>query len=134
MNPNKIKHLEFIQNVISRMNSNSFHIKAWAVTLAAALFAVAAKDGYSKYSLIVYYVIPIFWGLDGFFLSTERKYLALYDEVRMKDEGQIDFNMDVSEFCKENRTWLSGVFSKTLLPFYGIIFAANIVIMWLLEV
>ncbi len=40
----KIKHLEFIQIVISRMNSNSFLIKGWTITLMSALFALAAKD------------------------------------------------------------------------------------------
>ena len=33
MNENKLKHLEFIQNIITRMNSNSFVIKGWSITL-----------------------------------------------------------------------------------------------------
>ena len=41
---NKRKHLEFIQSVIARMNSNSFLIKGWSITLVSALFALAAKD------------------------------------------------------------------------------------------
>jgi hypothetical protein len=40
----KLKHLEFIQNVITRMNTNSFLIKVWVATLVSALFALAAKD------------------------------------------------------------------------------------------
>ena len=38
----KLKHLEFIQNVILRMNNNSFLIKGWAITLISALFALAS--------------------------------------------------------------------------------------------
>lgn len=37
----QLKHLEFIQNVITRMNTNSFQIKAWAVTIVSALLAIA---------------------------------------------------------------------------------------------
>lgn len=48
MNEKKLKHLEFLQNVITRMNSNSFMIKGWAITLVSALFVLAAKDANVK--------------------------------------------------------------------------------------
>ena len=32
MTEEQIKHLEFIQGIINRMNSNSFAIKGWAIT------------------------------------------------------------------------------------------------------
>ena len=44
MHPDTIKHLEFIQAVITRMAGNSFVLKGWAITLAAAGFALAAKE------------------------------------------------------------------------------------------
>lgn len=44
-NEYKVKHLEFIQNVITRMNTNSFQIKEWTVTITSALLAIfAAKS------------------------------------------------------------------------------------------
>jgi len=48
MSPEKIKHLEFIQNVITRMNTNSFQIKGWCIVIASALLAIFAstKDNY----------------------------------------------------------------------------------------
>lgn len=45
----KLKHLEFIQDMISRMAKNSFALKGWAVTLVAALFALAAKETKRKF-------------------------------------------------------------------------------------
>jgi len=36
----KIKHLELIQTVISRMARNSFILKGWGVTLISAIFAL----------------------------------------------------------------------------------------------
>lgn len=129
----KLKHLEFIQNVITRMNSNSFLIKGWSITLVSALFALAAKDANINYVLISYIVIPVFWFLDGFYISQERQYRDLYKEVTSKDDTAIDFSMNASGFCKGDRTWLAGVFSKTLIPFYGISVATTLIVMFLIK-
>lgn len=128
----KLKHLEFIQNVITRMNSNSFLIKGWAITLVAALFALAAKDANIDYVLISYIVIPVFWVLDGFYIAQERQYRGLYSEVSAKTEDQIDFNMNASVHCKKGRTWLDGIFSKTLILFYGISIITTLIVMFLI--
>lgn len=128
----KLKHLEFIQSVITRMNSNSFLIKGWMITLVSALFALAAKDANIHYVLITYIVTPIFWFLDGFFLSQERQYRELYDVVRQKALDTIDFSMNASIYNKERNTWFRSIFSKTLFPFYGITLTVTLVVMLLI--
>lgn len=133
MNEKKIKHLEFLQNVITRMNSNSFLIKGWTVTIVSALFALASKDANINYVLVSYIAIPIFWILDGFYISQERQYRDLYKEVSTKVESEIDFNMDASKFDKRDRTWLSGILSKTLIPFYGLSVGITLIIMFLIH-
>ena len=129
----KIKHLEFLQNVITRMNSNSFLIKGWTITLVSALFALAAKDANVNYVLISYIVIPVFWILDGFYISQERQYRDLYNDVAGKLEVDIDFSMDASSYCKGNRIWLAGIFSKTLIPFYCITVATTLTVIFLIK-
>lgn len=129
----KIKHLEFIQNLITRMNSNSFLIKGWTITLVSALFALAAKDVNVNYVLVSYIAIPVFWVLDGFYISQERQYRELYKEVAAKSESDINFSMDASGYCKGDRTWLVGIFSKTLIPFYGISIATTLAVMFLIK-
>jgi len=66
MNEKFIKHLEFIQNVITRMSSNLFLIKGWTIALVSALFALASSDTNLNYVLISYIAIPVFWVMDGF--------------------------------------------------------------------
>lgn len=127
----KLKHLEFIQNLITRMNHNSFLIKGWTITLVSALFALAAKDANIKFVMISYIVIPVFWILDGFFIATERQYRSLYNHVSTIEPGSIDFNMDVKKFKKGRNTWCSGITSKTLIPFYGIALIATVSVMYL---
>jgi hypothetical protein len=130
---NKLKHLEFIQNVITRMNSNSFLIKGWTITLVSALFALAAKDSNIKFVLVSYIALPVFWILDGFFIAVERRFRDLYSEVIEKKEEDIDFQMEISKFNIGNRTWISGIFSKTLIPFYGISIISTLIVMFLIK-
>ena len=131
---NKLKHLEFLQNVITRMNSNSFMIKGWTITLVSALFALAAKDSNINFVLVTYIPIPIFWVLDGFYISQERQYRKLYEQVSLvTDDNAINFSMNASSFNSENRTWLCGIFSKTLIPFYGISVVITLIVMYLIK-
>lgn len=118
MAENKLKHLEFIQNVITRMSTNSFIIKGWSITIITALFAYSAKDTNNEYAYLAYFVAPFFWYLNAFFLLQERKYRKLYDEVRQKVD--IDFSMDASNYKTGNCTFLSSLFGVTIWPLYFI--------------
>jgi Ca2+/Na+ antiporter len=117
---NKLKHLEFIQGVINRMASNLFFLRGWTITLIAALLALFVKGTNSDY--IIYFLLVlvlVFWILDGYFLSQERLFRALYNHVRKLDEKEIDFSMNTSEHKKDKKnTWVYAMFSSTLLVFY----------------
>jgi hypothetical protein len=124
--------MEFIQAVITRMNSNSFLIKGWMITLVSALFALAAKDANVRYVLVAYIAIPAFWILDAFYLSQERQYRALYDEVRSKTEDQIDFSMDAFRYNIGRNRWIAALFSRTLVGIYPVVVAITLIIMFLI--
>lgn len=130
---NKRKHLEFIQLVITRMNVNSFFLKGWSVTLVAALFAFAAKDSDINYVIITYISTPIFWLLDAYYLSLERQYRGLYNSVKNKKEEEIDFDMNAKKFEKGKDTWLSSIFSITLLFFYGGLTVITLIVMFIIN-
>ena len=115
----KTEHLKLIQNIITRMGGNLFLLKGWAVTLIVALFAIAAKDVEGIYVLFSFFILIIFWILDGFFLSIERCFKELYNDVRLKKEEEIDFSMKYNNHNKGRNTWTKSIFSKTLLIFYG---------------
>ena len=133
MAENKLKHLEFIQNTISRMGSNSFIIKGWLITLVSALYALAAKDANINYVMVTYLAIPTFWGLNGYFLSQERKFRSLYDIVRIKEENKIDFSMDTKPYVTNRNSWIASLFSVTIYPLYLITIAITVIIMFLLK-
>ena len=116
---NKRKHLEMIQGTINRMAGYLFVVKGWAVTLVAALFALSAKEANPGYMLIAYLPVLVFWILDGYYLSQERLFRALYDQVRKIDEAEVDFSMNTDEFRGEQRNgWVCSMASPALVWFY----------------
>ena len=129
----RIKHLEFIQLVITRMNVNSFLLRGWSVTLVAALFAFAAKDTNIDYVLITYISTPLFWLLDGYYLSQERKYRDLYNVIRQKSESEIDFDMNTTITNSKKNSWLASTFSVTQIIFYGTLITITLVVMFIIN-
>jgi hypothetical protein len=128
----KLKHLEFIQNVITRMNSNSFMIKGWTITIISAIFALVANNSNQKLIWVIFIAVLGFWILDGFFLSTEKQYRDLYNEVTKKNET--DFGMDASDYKKGANTWICSTFTSTLLIFYGLLFVLTLIVGWLIGI
>lgn len=116
----KMHHLEMIQGIINRMASNSFSLKGWAVTLVAAIFAIASQDTDKIFFLIVYIPVIVFWGLDSYYLMQERLYRSLYSRVTLIKEEEIDFSMNTSleEFKTDKNKWSSCVISVTEIGFY----------------
>lgn len=127
----KRKHLEFIQNIITRMGLNSFWIKGWTVTLSSALLGLAIiRDLPTSFIYLIFVPIIVFWGLDGFFLMQERAYVKLYNGVKEKSVKKIDFGLDASDYTGFSN-WLNAVFSRTLIPFYiglGLLFIILILV------
>ena len=127
----KEKHLELIENIISRMANCSFLIKGWTLTIVAAVFGLAAKDSNIKFIIIAYIIIPCFWILDTFYLSKERQYRSLYDKVRKSSDS--DFSMNTSEFNNGKNTWINTIYSKTLNLFYIPLIVIILIIMFVFK-
>lgn len=119
MNEKRLKHLELIQGVITRMGSNLFTLRGWMITLVVGLSVAFLEVGRNELQVILVLVVLIFWVHDAYFLSLERGYRCLYNKVRKLDEEAIDFSMDVSEFdnLKTTSVWYC-MLSKTLSFFY----------------
>ena len=131
----KLKHLEFIQQAINRMASNLFLLKGWTVTLIAAIFVLAAKESRGYFFVLAYFPTFMFWLLDGYFLSQERRFRSLYEHVSKLDESVIDFSMDTQPFkaTPPRNKWSHALFASTLLIYYGLLLAAMTIVWWLVR-
>ena len=129
----KIEHLKMIQSIIDRMGNNSFMLKGWGIGVMIAIFAFAGKGKAAESVLFTIIPLIIFWLLDSYYLFLERKYRLLYDDVRTKDEAEIDFSMNpndvkikISEVNK--KSYFACAFSKTILLFYITCIAVTLLI------
>ncbi len=130
--PNKIGHLNMIQEIITRMGNNSFSLKQWAVGIMIAIYAFAGENSHKA---VIVTIIPlvVFWILDSYYLMIERKFRCLYDKVRKKKEKNIDFNMNFNSIKVNmnnisNYSLLKVAFSKTILPFYLVCLVTTLII------
>ncbi len=120
MDQEKIKHLEFIQNIITRMNSNSFQIKILTVTIVSAILAIYVSTQNIKFLILGIVPTLIFWFLDTYFLQQERKFRGIYNDVASltnKVEVKL-FEMPINKYVGGTYTYLSVFKSKTIIWFY----------------
>jgi len=118
---NKRKHLDFIQDTIKRMAGNSFLLRGWSITLIIATVTLASHSGDPKYLFISLFIVFLFWFLDSYYLSQERKFRCLYDDVRKKDESNIDFSMRPPKDHCDKCNWYSSMKSPVFMIFYGLV-------------
>jgi hypothetical protein len=123
-----LKHLEFIQAIVTRLANNSFLLKGWALTVAGVFYGFATKGTSWKVAAIGLMPVVIFWGLDGYFLRQERLFRRLYDCVRRRDPSVEPFSMNTSVCAGGVPSWGRTLFSRTLSPFYGPIFVIGIML------
>lgn len=115
----KLAYLQMIQAVVTRMNSNSFLIKGWSITLVAALFVLAAAETNQPFVILAYFPAFMFWALDAYFMRQERLFRKLWDRARFCAVDRIDFSMTTKPFAKEvDSTWRVA-WSPTLKLFHG---------------
>jgi hypothetical protein len=124
MDENKIKHLEFIQNIITRMNSNSFQLKGLVITIVSALLAVYASNKNQEFILIAIVPSVLFWFLDAYYLQQERKFRGLYNDVSGVSENPKNikiFEMRPDKYAGGKYHYLRVFFSPTIWPMYSVL-------------
>ena len=114
-----VKHLEMTQAVINRLGRNSFLLKCLSmITLLAAMVLISRENLQNQYFVLVLF-LPIvgFWILDGYFLWQERLFRYVYDDIR--EQTDTNFKMDLGKHKdKPKSSWMSAIFSVTLVIFY----------------
>lgn len=120
MTDEKIKHLEFIQGVITRMGSNSFQMKGWMVAIVSALLAVYASTQNNKFVLVAILPTIIFWFLDTYYLWQERKFRGLYNDVAgITKNNKIElFAMRPDLYTGGKYVYWNVFYSVTIWPLY----------------
>lgn len=115
----KIRKLEMIQNIISRMEQNSIMLKGWAIALISGVFVLSSKDSNPTYFLIAYIPTILFWLIDSMYLQLQRRYRVLYNRNAIADINSVDFDMTIpAPTFNEKTEYIQCLFSRTEWIFY----------------
>lgn len=86
----KIEHLKMIEEVIKRMANNSLDIKKLYVTLFVAFMILILKEKVTmtnndyRLTIFIMLIITVVFGfLDMYYLTLERKYRDLFDNINL---------------------------------------------------
>ncbi len=135
----EMKHLEFVQNVITRMNTNSFQVKGWAITIVSALLALFANSSNSIYIFVAIVPTLVFWFLDAYYLLQERKFRGLYNDIIDKKVDSFympicNYKYDKKDDNSKKYCYWNVFKSTTIAPLYGVLILGLITGGILLEV
>ena len=82
--PSVQSHLEMLQGVIQRMAENSRSCKLWSITALSAIIFLAARTGVPWHVLIALVPLSLFFLLDVYYLSLERRFRGYYEGLLKK--------------------------------------------------
>lgn len=127
--------LQFIQECISRMASNSSLMKLIAAGLAVATGLTMNFE--PKLVVAAFPLLLVLWGLDAYYLRLEREYRKLYTWVvanRQRGQHDYEFDLNPTRFSADVAPLHRVAASVSVLPFYAAVIlgliAAFAVLMW----
>lgn len=144
---NKMTFLQMVQDIINRMASNSSNLKTLYITILSALIVFFIdKDIINiKICFIITGITLVFYGLDSYYLSLERKYVNLYNKIINKDFpnkllnyslASISFNpkKDINRNNYKDTRIINTLISPSTILFYIPILVINIAIICLYSI
>lgn len=121
----RIAHATIIQGVIDRVASFSANAKNFCITICAAVVGFALQSGMFSAIWAVAPVIVVFLLLDAFYLSQEKRFRDLYDDVASGDLNR-SVGLALEPPPLTVGRFLRAMRSISVGPFYGMLMAAMI--------
>jgi hypothetical protein len=121
------QEMQAVQQGIRALDTTSFAIKGWCVTLSAAIAGVAATKDRPLLLLIGFGVALAFWLLDAHYKAVQRVYIRR--DLRME---RVLKGADVLALLSSGRLRVPGMASRFTVPRRGSIkkLTFQLVIMW----
>ncbi len=114
-------HLNITQSVIQRMATNSGTCKAWCITLVSAILVIIADKGKPNFAFIAVVPTVLFWVLDTYYLSLERRFRNSYKSfIEKLHRGKLEYS-DLYAMAPSGSAWkmfFESIFSFSVWPFY----------------
>ncbi|WP_128931678.1 hypothetical protein [Bradyrhizobium zhanjiangense] len=114
----RLKHLEMLQSVVTRMAAQCATLKNYCVSISVAIAGFAISLQRPIVALLSLVPIFAFAFLDGRYLQLERRFRRRFDEVRAEGwDAQPAF--DMGNKANPVSPYWSAFYSWSVLGFYG---------------
>lgn len=114
----RVKHLEMVQGVVSRMAGQGATLKNYCITLTTAICGLAITLQRPLVALLALLPVTILALLDAQYLRLERRFRALFDEVRLETWSNPPTFEINSQRAPASSYW-GALFSWSILIFYA---------------
>ena len=125
-------HLTILQGVIERLASNSKSLKAWCITIVAAILVVVADKNKPDYVLIALIPTVMFCVLDMYYLALEKGFRKAYEGFVCKLHGGTLTINDMYVVKPIGKMWLlwTGAFLSPSIWLFYVLIGVMVVLAW----
>ncbi len=131
------QNLSFIQNIINRMAGASSNSKTWLLPIATAAYGYAIANKsimVTALGMIATFILAL---LDAGYLTNERRYRQLYNQVISNPNVAVPFSLSCyregKTRCARFKEYMRALKSWSIVLFYGALLLTGIAIMLLLK-
>jgi len=120
-------YLSILQNIISRMASDSGSCKTWCITLVSAIVVVVATEGIPDSVWLALIPTFLFLFLDAYYLALERTFRCQYNDfIRKVQESEAVLEdtfvvKPTSNLREVTNSVTRALKSFSIWPFYGML-------------
>jgi hypothetical protein len=94
---------------------------------------VSTQKGKYDFGFIALFPAILFWGLDAWYYREHQLLTALYEEVKGKQDDEIDFSMSTKQFENKSNKWEKILFVTPIIFIHLCIFIAIFVVLGIFE-
>jgi hypothetical protein len=113
----RLKYLEMVQAIITRIANYNATLKNYCITLTTAICGFAITLNRPYVTVLALLPIIVFALLDAQYLRIERRFRALYDRVRQEDWNTIP-NFEINLGAASPLGFFTVFFSWSIWSFY----------------
>ncbi len=115
-------YLQFLQDNIARMNTNSAQAKGWCIAIVSALLAIYASTSNALFVWICFIPVALFCILDALYLQQEHKFVGMYNDfVKDKENKPKVYEMPMKSYAKGLKGFFKALRSWSVGFVYGML-------------
>lgn len=115
-------YLQFLQDNIARMNSNSAQAKGWCIAIVAALLAIFSETKNELFVWICLIPTVLFCILDTLYLQQEHKFVGMYnDYISNNNRKPAVYTMPMKAYEKGLCGFFKALISWSVILPYGLL-------------